>query len=139
MGDIVKRFLRFCIEILLISTILTVPLSGAVLASDNTIDMVVSPNVLNIESNGGSISIHTDIGYVSEDDAALEVNGALIENIYTFTDSRGNLVVKCSIDTVKSIVVGEDEATFVLTANYNGGIYSGTDTIAVIQVIPQKV
>ena len=134
-----KRVLRLCIKVLLISTILTVSLSSAVLASDNAIDIVVSPYVLNIESNGGSISIHTDIGYVSEDDVVLEVNGTPIENIYTFTDSRGNLVVKCSINTVKSIVVGEEEATFVLMANYNGGIYSGTDTIAVIQVIPQKV
>jgi len=135
----VSRLFRLCIKALLISALLTVPLSGTVLASDNTIDIVVSPHVLNIESNGGSISIHTDIGYVSEDEAALEVNGTLIENIYTFTDSRGNLVVKCSINTVKRIVVGEEEATFVLTANYNGGTYTGTDTIAVIQVMPQKV
>jgi len=134
-----KRVLRLCIKALFVSTIFTVLLSSTVLASDNTIDIVVSPHVLNIESNGGSISIHTDIGYVSEDDATLEVNGIPIENIYTFTDSRGNLVVKCSINTVKTIVVGEEEATFVLTANYDGGIYSGTDTITVIQVIPQKL
>ena len=133
-----KKILRLCIQALFAATLLTVPLSGAVLADDNTIDMVVSPNVLNIESNGGSISIHTNIGYVPEADAALEVNGTPIETIYTFTDSRGNLVVKCSINTVKNIVVGEDKAVFVLTCNYNGGIYSGTDTVAVIQVIPQK-
>ena len=133
-----KRFLRLGTKTLFVSIILTVLLSSAILASDNTINMVVSPNVLNVESNGGSISIHTDIGYVSENDATLEVNGTTIENINTFTDDRGNLVVKCSIDTVKSIVVGEEEATFVLTANYNEGIYSGTDTIAVIQVMPQK-
>ena len=133
-----NRLFKLCIKALLISALLTVPLSGTVLASDNTIDIVVSPHVLNMESNGGSISIHTNIGYVSEDEAALEVNGTLIENIYTFTDSRGNLVVKCSINTVKNFVVGEEKATFVLTANYNGGIYKGTDTIAVIQVIPEK-
>jgi hypothetical protein len=134
-----NRLFKLCIKALLISALLTVPLAGTVFASDNTIDIVVSPNVLSIESNGGSISVHTDIGYVSAADAALTVNGELIDRIWTFTDSRGNLVVKCSINTVKSIVVGEDEATFVLTADYNGGIYTGTDTIAVIQVIPQKV
>ena len=133
-----KRPFKLFISALFVSTILAVPLSSAVLAADNTIDMVVSPNVLNIESNGGSISIHTNIGYVSAADATLEVNGTPIENIYTFTDSRGNLVVKCSISTVKNIVIGEDEAVFALTCNYNEGIYSGTDTIAVIQVIPQK-
>ena len=133
-----NRLFKLCIKAVLISALLTVPLSGTVLASDNTIDIVVSPHVLNIESNGGSISIHTNIGYVSAEDAVLEVNGTTIAKIWTFTDSRGNLVVKCSINTVKSIVVGEEEATFDLTANYDGGIYSGTDTIAVIQVIPQE-
>ena len=126
-----NRLFRLCIKALLISALLTVPLSGTVLASD-TIDIVVSPHVLNIESNGGSISIHTNIGYVLAEDAALEVNGTPIDHIWTFTDSRGNLVVKCSINTVKSIVVDEEEATFVLTADYNGGTYTGTDTIAVI-------
>ena len=138
-GDDVNRLLRLFLKALLVSAILTVPLSSGVLANDNTIDIVESPNVLNIESNGGSISVHTDIGYVSEDDASLEVNGTLIEDIYTFTDSRGNLVVKCNINTVKSIVAGMEEATFVLTVNYGGEVFSGTDTIAVIQVIPQKV
>ena len=134
-----KKLFRLCTKALLVSAILTLLLSGAALADDNTIDMVVSPNVLNIESNGGSISIHTDIGYVSEADTTLEVNGTKIENIYTKTDSCGNLVVKCSIDTVKDMVIGEEEAVFTLTCNYNDGIYSGTDTIAVIQLIPQKM
>ncbi len=135
-----NRLFKLCIKALLISALLTVPLSGTVLASDNnTIDIVVSPHVLNIESNGGSISIHTDIGYVSEDDATLKVNETTIEEIWTFTDSRGNLVVKCSINAVKFIVAGEEEATFVLTAVYDGGFYTGTDTIAVIQVTPKKV
>ena len=89
-----KKILNSGMKALLISTLLIVALSGTVLAEDGTIDMVVSPNVLNIESNGGSISIHTDIGYVSAADTTLEVNGTLINNIRTFTDSRGNLVVK---------------------------------------------
>jgi len=90
-------------------------LSSATLAADNTIDMVVSPNVLNIESNGGSTSIHTNIGYVSAADATLEVNGTTIETIYTIVDNRSKLVVKCNIDTVKTIVIGEDEANAMLS------------------------
>ena len=133
-----KKLIKLSIKALLLATLLTVPLSGIVLAEDGIIDMVVSPNVLSIESNGGSISVHTDIGYVSPADATLEVNGTKIELIYTFTDSCGNLVVKCSIATVKAIVIDETEAEFVLTCNYNGGTYTGTDTIRVIQVLPQK-
>ena len=111
-------------------------LSG--LAGDNTINMVVFPNVLNIESNGEYIHVHTDISYDSAAVANLEVKGTTIEDIYTFADSCGNLVVKCAIDPVKTIVSDDDEAVFTLIYNYNGEIYSGTDTIDVIRVIPQK-
>lgn len=118
--------------------ILLVSVTGAALAQDGTIDMEVSPNVLNIESNGGSISIHTNIGYVPADDTTVEVNGTEVEVIATFLDNRGNLVVKCDIDEVKTIVVPDEPAVFVLTCSYNGGVYTGTDSVPVIQVIPQK-
>ena len=133
-----KRFLGSFAKVLLVSAILAVPLSSTVLADGTTIDMVVSPNVLNMESNGGSVSIHTDIGYVAEADATLVVNGTPTEIVNTFPDNRGNLVVKCDIDTVKAIVAGAEDAVFVLTYAHGGGTYSGTDTIAVIQVVPQK-
>ena len=133
-----KKLFRLCTKALLVSAILTLLLSGAALADDNTIDMVVSPNVLNIESNGGSISIHTDIDYVSEADTTVEVNGTEIEVISTFTDNCGNLVVKCDIDEVKGIVKDAYFADFVLTCNYNGGVYTGSDSVPVIRVISQK-
>jgi hypothetical protein len=134
----VKRYFRTGIMALLLSVLVVIPVSGVVLADENAIDMVVSPNVLNLESNGGSISVHTDIGYVSPEDATLEVNGTVVEGIYTFVDNCGNLVVKCSITTVKGIVTAGEDAVFVLTCNYNGGVYTGSDTVPVIQVFPQK-
>ncbi|MFC2014374.1 hypothetical protein ACFLUP_00065 [Chloroflexota bacterium] len=141
-----KRIMNLCIKALLVSSILAALFSNAALASDGTIEMVVSPNILSIESNGGSISIHTNIGYVAPEDAALVVNGTTIEHIWTFLDDRGNLVVKCRIDEVKDIFIEEktepgrteEEAVFALTANYDGGTYTGFDTIKVIQVIPSK-
>jgi len=140
-----KKLLKLFVKALFVSSILIFLLSNVALADDNTINMVVSPNVLNIESNGGSISVHTDIAYSGVEGASLEVNGTTIVNIETFADNCGNLVVKCSIGTVKSIVVGPDgivvgkeEAEFILKANYNGSMYSGSDTITVIQVIPNE-
>lgn len=133
-----KKLLKMAGSALLLAALFVASLTGAALAGDNTIDMVVSPEVLNLESNGGSISVHTDIGYVAPSDAILEVNGIPVDNIYTFTDSRGNLVVKADINVVKNMVVAGEEAVFVLTCDYEGETYTGSDSVPVIQVIPQK-
>ena len=133
-----KRILNSVMKALLISTLLVVALSGTVLAEDGTIDMVVSPQVLNIESNGGSISIHTNIGFVSIADTTVEVDGKEIKVEATFTDNCGNLVVKCDIDEVKGIVINDESAVFVLACNYSDGVYTGSDSVPVIRVIPQK-
>ena len=141
-----KKTLSLFIKALSVSSIIVALFSNVALASDGIINMVVSPYILNLESMGGSLSIHTDIGYVSEEDATLEVNGTTIEITRTFLDDRGNLVVKCNIDDVKEIFADDEEvefgrtteeAEFVLTANYDGGTYIGSDTIEVIQVTPK--
>jgi hypothetical protein len=126
-----KRLSKLCVGTLSLVALLAVILTSGVFAQDNTIEVVVSPNVLNLNSNGGSVSLHTDIGYALVIDAELYVEGQRVEQISTFADSRGDLVVKCNLDTVKSMVaVGE--ATFVLEVDTQNGPYSGTDTITVI-------
>jgi len=134
----VKRLMKLGIKAVLVATLLAIPITGIANAEDGTIEMVVSPNVLSLESNGGSISIHTDIGYVAPADVTLEVNGEPVDKVWTFTDSCGNLVVKCSITEVKGMVTSGEDAIFDLICNYNGGTYTGSDTVRVIQVIPQK-
>lgn len=133
-----KRLMKLGIKAVLVATLLAIPITGIANAEDGTIEMVVSPNVLSLESNGGSISIHTDIGYVAPADVTLEVNGEPVDKVWTFTDSCGNLVVKCSITEVKGMVTSGEDAIFDLICNYNGGTYTGSDTVRVIQVIPQK-
>ena len=126
-----KRLFKLCVGTLSLVALLAVILTSGVLAQDNTIEVVVSPNVLNLKSNGGSVSLHTDIRYALVSDAELYVEGQLVEPISTFADDRGDLVVKCNLDKVKDMVaVGE--ATFVLNATTQDGLYSGTDTIRVI-------
>jgi hypothetical protein len=125
---------KWVIGLLLVLAMLVVPASG-VLAEDNSIDVVVSPNVLNLESFGGSVSLHTDFAYSRVGSVALTVNGAEVLPIFTFADDRGQLVVKCSMATVEAIVemVEPGEATFDLTVTGTDGLtYSGTDTIKVI-------
>ena len=130
------RLSKLLVGTMLLVTLLAAVLTTGALAEDNnnTIEVVVSPNVLNLNSNGGSVSLHTDIDYavVVVGGVELYVGGDLVKPIWTFADLRGDLVVKCNIDIVKDMVdVGE--ATFVLKGTTtNGTSYSGTDTIAVI-------
>ncbi|MFC1977621.1 hypothetical protein ACFLWS_05085 [Chloroflexota bacterium] len=133
-----SRLIKMLTMALALVTMPLVSVTGTVFAADGTIDVEVSPHVLNIESNGGSISIHTDIGYVAPEDTTVKVNGEEIERISTILDNRGNLVVKCDIDEVKGIVIPDELAVFVLTCNYNDGVYTGSDSVPVICVIPQK-
>ena len=122
---------KWMIGLLLVLFMLVVPASG-VLAEDNSIEAVVSPNVLNLESFGGSVSLHTDNAYRLVEDAALTVNGIEVLQIVTFGDDREQLVVKCSMTIMKEMLK-PGEATFDLTVTGTDGlIYSGTDTIKVI-------
>jgi len=127
------------IKALIISVILVVPLSGTILAADDPIEpieigVMVSPNVLALNSNGGSVSLHANINYysVSLAETALTVNGEPLKIYYQFADDRGDLVVKCSIGELKNMVEEDSEAVFVLTVYTKiGGEYEGTDTIRI--------
>ena len=136
-----KKLLKLSIKALLLTALLVIPVSGAVLAEDNTIDinMVVSPNVINLESNGGSISVHTDIPYMGISNVILEINEKPVDTS-TFQDNCGNLVVKADINDVKDIdtVTAGTYADFVITCNSYGTPCIGSDTVPIIQVIPQK-
>ncbi len=132
-----KKILNSVMKALLISTLCVVALSGTVLAEDGTIiDIEVSPQVLNIESNSRYVHIHADIGFGIVEDTNVEVNKEEIEVKYAFADDCGNLVVICDIEEVKEIVKDDESANFVLTCN--GGDYTGWDSVPVIRVIPQK-
>jgi len=126
----VKRLSKQLIKVLLISTLLILALSGAVLADDNSVEVMVSPNVLAINSNGGSVSLHADISYYQVTGTSLTVNGLDIPILNTFADDRGDLVVKCSIAELKDMV-SEETAIFELTVSTVDSEYIGIDTIRV--------
>ena len=128
-----KRLSILFIKALIISTILIVPLSGAILADDNSIEVVASPNVLALNSIGGSVSLHTDISFSLVENISLTVNGEDMPITGTFADDRGNLVIKCDIDTLKEMVSEETTAVFELTVSTESSDeYTGTDTIRVV-------
>ena len=126
-----SRSAKLCVVGLILVTFLTVGLASVAFAQDDTVEFVVSPSTLNLESNGGVISLHVDIAYSAVTDVELEVDGQSTPIASTFPDSRGDLVVKCRLATVKE-QVSVGEATFALTVYTQSATYSGVDTIKVI-------
>ncbi|UCC60112.1 MAG: hypothetical protein JSV02_10375 [Dehalococcoidia bacterium] len=123
-----KGTFKLSVVSMVLTLALAIGLTTMASAQDNTINLVVSPNVLNLGSSGGVVTLHADIGYSSQYELELEVNNQSLPIAFTFPDSRGDLVIKCNLTIVKDMVeVGE--ATFNLTINE---LYTGTDTIRVI-------
>lgn len=132
MGKIVSRLSMAALGIVITVALLAGALTTAALAEDGTIEMVVSPNTLNLGSEGGVISIHADIDYDSVADVVVKVEGTSIDVLNTFADSRGDLVIKCDLEDVKD-AVREGAATFVaLITTVEEEDISGEDTIQVI-------
>ena len=115
----------------LTSLLIVSALAASVPAQAAELNIVVAPSTLNLASNGGCVTIHAEIGYGAAQSVELFVNGQNADVLFTFPDSRGELVVRCGIETIKQMVsVGE--ATFVLTVHTANGTYTGSDTIRVI-------
>jgi len=106
-------------------------LAGVALAEGDIV-VQVSPNVLNLQSKGGSLSLHTDLAFSLAKEVFLTVEGEDVLPINTFDDDCDNLVVKASLENIKDMVVDLDEATFTLTVETEDGVYVGSDTIDVI-------
>ena len=103
-------------------------------AQNNRIEITASPNVLNLESSGGVFTIHAGIRYDTDQDVKVYLNNDMdsVSVLSTFSDSRGDLVVRCDILNVKEEVL-EGSVTVKLTVRTADGIlHSGTDTIDII-------
>ena len=101
-----------------------------------TID--VAPNVLNIQSHGTVVTIHTDIAYYSVEVYSVYLNGIAIQSWKA--DNRGNFVAKFSMDDVKSLdgLVIEDDNTLQIVGLTKGGVpFVGKEDIKVIDVLPR--
>lgn len=97
------------------------------------INIDVAPGVLNLQNKGQVVTIHTDLPYSEVTGASVALNDLPIA--WWKMDNRGYFVAKFDIDEVKDIVV-VGEYTLTLTGTtVNGGSFTGT---AVIQVIDQS-
>jgi|GEM_PF-1837836 len=123
---------KFIMGILLTAALIAAVFPTVILAQEDTINVMVSPNTLALNSSGGSVSLHADINYNLVEGTSLTVDGEELTILFTFADDRGDLVVKCSIDELKGMVsAGTEELLFVLTVETENGDLTGNDTIRV--------
>ena len=102
------------------------------------IEIDVSPNVLNIQSQSTVVTVHTDIAYSLVVGASVFLNGVEID--WWKSDDRGNFVAKFVSDEIKTLdglIIG-DYNTLVLTGYTTGGdAFIGTQDIMVIDNVPE--
>ena len=101
------------------------------------IEIDVSPNVLNIQSNSTIVTVHTDIAYNLVVGASVFLNDVAID--WWKSDDRGNFVAKFMSDEIKTLeglIIG-DYNTLVLTGyTTDGKAFIGEQDIMVIDNIP---
>jgi len=102
------------------------------------IEIDVAPNVLNIQSEGTVVTVHTNISYSHvEDHSTVTLND--IEISWWKEDNRGNFVAKFSMDEVKALddLTKGDYLLTLLGHTIDGALFVGKQEILVIDVTPQ--
>ena len=123
----------YCLVLLLVSFLAPAPSA----AFEITID--VAPNVLNLESQGVVVTVHTDIAYWDVDVSAVFLNGVLISSWKA--DNRGNFVAKFLMDEIKTLeglIIGGENTLTLIGATTSGVAFSGSQEIIVIEIVPKK-
>ena len=104
------------------------------------IEIVVSPNTLNLKSRGHVVTVHTDIAYAIVDHTSVSLNGIDISSWKA--DDRGYFVAKFLMSEVKALADSEDldvpgENKLVLVGyTIAGNEFTGSDDITVIDIDP---
>ncbi len=96
------------------------------------IEIDVSPNVLNIQSNSTIVTVHTDIAYSLVSGATVTLNDVEID--WWKSDDRGNFVAKFDSKDIKGLEgLIDDYNTLTLTGYTTGGeTFTGKQDIMVI-------
>ncbi|MEJ2233071.1 MAG: hypothetical protein P8X67_04025 [Syntrophobacterales bacterium] len=111
---------------------------AAALSAEIPIQIDVAPNVLNIQSQGAIVTIHTDIAYSAVDGASVYLNGVAIQ--WWKADARGNFVAKFVMDEIKTLDGLIIDGYNVLVLNgytTDGHTFIGEQEIKVIDITPR--
>ncbi len=104
----------------------------------------VAPNVLNLQSGGDYVTVHTNIADSLVDTGSVklfvgDVDGDdFADPDSCFSDDRGYFVAQFLRKVVGDIVESGDYNTFILTGlNKSGKIFSGEQNILVVDNVPK--
>ena len=101
------------------------------------IDIVVSPNVINIASQSTVVTVHTDIPFSAVEGASVSLNDVGIT--FWKSDNRGFFVAKFLAGDVKGTVDAGTTAILTLEGTRKDGVeFFGTDEVKVIEVKSKK-
>ena len=98
----------------------------------------IAPNVLNIQSEGTVVTVHTDISYWVVDAYSVSLNG--IEISSWKADNRGNFVAKFPMDEVKmldDLIIGDYNTLTLEGSTRDGEEFYGEIDILIINVLPK--
>jgi hypothetical protein len=101
------------------------------------IEIDVSPNVLNIQSESTIVTVHTDIAYSLVVGASVYLNGVAID--WWKSDDRGNFVAKFLSDEIKTLdglIIGDYNTLTLNGYTTAGEAFVGTQDILVINNVP---
>lgn len=103
----------------------------------NTIDIQVAPNVLNLQNNGQVVTVHTDIPYGDVVAETVTMEGITISSWKD--DNQGNFVAKFLMSEIINLPlnVGDYNTLTLEGTTTDGGTFSGADEIMVVSNIPK--
>ncbi len=128
-----SRTIGGCFVLLLAGLMLTPATSYSL-----DIEIDISPNVLNIQSQGTVVTVHTDIAYSSVYAYSVYLNGILIQSWKA--DDCGNFVAKFSMEEVKALdglVMGDYNTFSMAGLTTDGEPFGGEQDIKVVDNVPQ--
>ncbi len=97
-----------------------------------SIDIKVSPNVLNLRNNGQYVTVHTDVAYSTVISSTVTLNGVAIS--HSKLDNQGNFVAKFLIDDIKNLPlnIGELNTLTLDGILVSGDFFSGSYDVMVV-------
>lgn len=99
--------------------------------SDDPLGVAVSPQMLILGAEQGSVSVHTSIPFSSVDKTmSVTLNG--VDAVYLKADDCGNLVAKYREAEIKAIVLPPSAVMTLEGTRTDGTAFSGSDSVRVM-------